>query len=78
MSDTVSERLTSLIVDLTGREPKDVIPSAKLVDLVVDSLEVIVFLSGLENEFSARATIRSAEEKLVYGWGPRSPPFFYL
>ncbi|HMG71126.1 MAG TPA: phosphopantetheine-binding protein [Gemmatimonadaceae bacterium] len=62
-SDSIGERLRRVAADSLGREPSEIRLDASLVEMGVDSLDLVVFMMAVEDEFEVEFT-REDQKKM--------------
>ena len=55
-SDSIADRLRRVAADSLGREPSEIRLDASLVEMGVDSLDLVVFMMAVEDEFEVEFT----------------------
>jgi acyl carrier protein len=55
-SDSIEERLRVIVGDSLGRDPSEILLDASLVEIGVDSLDLVVFMMAVEDEFQVEFT----------------------
>jgi acyl carrier protein len=56
LSDSVEERLRRVAADSLGRQPAEIRLDASLAEMGVDSLDLVVFMMAVEDEFEVEFT----------------------